>query len=66
MPDVENQFEELEGNALSRRLRADEHRQVAEADVGIGDLADVLELQTHCAHLRLRGSWALARRRIEG
>src|SRR5271166_4932672 len=51
---------------LSSCLRADEDGQVAELDVGVGDLADVLELQTHGAHLRLRGSWALARRRAEG
>src|SRR5208337_2271193 len=58
---VENQLQELERDALSRRLRTDEHRQIAEANVGFTDLADVLELQTHGAHLRLRGSWAVAR-----
>ena len=63
---VDRKLEEFKSDRLARRLRADEDREIAEADVGVGDLADVLQLEMHGAYLRLRGSWAFGRRRVEG
>ncbi len=65
MPEVKDKLEELKCDALSCRLGADEDGEVAEANVGVVDWADVLELEMHDAHLYLGGWGSLAWRRVE-
>ena len=61
LPTIDRRLQPLERQALPRPLRADQHGQVTECDVGVGDLGEVLNPQAVVFHLGF--PW-LERRRL--